>query len=33
MIPQNGGAATSLGSDVLILSQDGLIKLDYQFVD
>lgn len=33
MIPQNGGAATSLGSDVLILSQDGRIKLDYQFVD
>jgi hypothetical protein len=33
MIPGNGGAAASLGSDVLILLPDGRIKLDYQFVD
>lgn len=33
MIPDAGGPATSAGSDVLILAQDGKIGFDYQFID
>jgi hypothetical protein len=31
MVPAGGGAALALGSDVVILAEDGRIRLDYQF--
>ena len=31
MVPAGGGAPIALGSDVVILAEDGRIRLDYQF--
>lgn len=33
MVPDGGGAPTSIGFDFLILADDGRIDLDYQFIE
>jgi len=33
MVPAAGGAVAAAGSDFLVLSDDGRIRLDYQFLD
>jgi hypothetical protein len=33
MVPAGGGAAIALGSDVVVLAEDGRIRLDYQFTE
>jgi hypothetical protein len=33
MVPKSGGAVAATGSIVLLLAEDGRIRIDYQFID
>ena len=33
MVPSDGGAVAGAGLEILVLDEDGRIKIDYQFIE